>query len=159
MLDALRTEFATIASLPWQVFVARILGAIVLCGAIGLEREATDKPAGLRTHMLVGLAACTYTILTLELLDRAAAYPADVRLDPIRVIEAVTSGVAFLAAGLIFFAEGKGKVRGLTTGAGLWLAGAVGVACGLGLWGAAVLVTVPALVIVALVKRIEDRMG
>ena len=54
------------------------------------------------------------------------------KVDPIRVVEAVTAGVAFLAAGVVIFT--RGDVHGLTTGAGMWLAGAIGLACGLGLW-------------------------
>jgi putative Mg2+ transporter-C (MgtC) family protein len=63
----------------------------------------------------------------------------EIRIDPIRLIEATTAGVAFLAAGLIFFS--KGQVHGLTTGAGMWLAGAIGLAVGLGFWQIAVLAT------------------
>ncbi len=76
-----------------------------------------------------------------------------IRVDPIRLVEAVTAGVAFLAAGLIIFS--KGEVHGLTTGAGMWLAAAVGLACGLGFWQIAVFTTALALVVLGLLKRVE----
>lgn len=155
MLESLKTEFLTMGSLPWEIFTVRIFGAILLCGMIGFERESRNRPAGLRTHMLVGLASAIYCILMLELLDRGGDYSDPVRIDPLRVIEAVTSGVAFLAAGMIVFSGGK--VRGLTTGASLWLAASVGLACGLGLWGVATMTTIPALAIIRLIKVAEDK--
>ncbi|HET9536854.1 MAG TPA: MgtC/SapB family protein, partial [Mesorhizobium sp.] len=74
-----------------------------------------------------------------------------IRVDPIRLVEAVTAGVAFLAAGLIIFS--KGEVHGLTTGAGMWLAAAVGLACGLGFWQIAVLATALALIILGVLRE------
>jgi len=78
-----------------------------------------------------------------------------VRIDPIRIIEAVTGGVAFLAAGMIVFAQGR--VRGLTTGAGMWLSASVGLASGLGLWSLAGLSTLLALVVTRLLGNLERR--
>jgi putative Mg2+ transporter-C (MgtC) family protein len=78
-----------------------------------------------------------------------------VRLDPIRAVEAVTAGVAFLAAGTILFA--RGEVHGLTTGAGMWLAGAIGLAAGLGLWQIAAVGTVLALIVLGLLQTLEAR--
>ena len=75
----------------------------------------------------------------------------------LRIIEAVTSGVAFLAAGLIVFSQGK--VRGLTTGASMWVAAAVGVACGLGEWTIAGMTVILALIIIALVRKLEKHAG
>jgi putative Mg2+ transporter-C (MgtC) family protein len=77
--------------------------------------------------------------------------------DPIRIIEAVTAGVAFLAAGAIF--TSKGDVHGLTTGAGMWLAGAIGVACGAGYYVVAVVATRLAAFILAALRRLEHRLG
>ena len=82
-----------------------------------------------------------------------AQRPRHRRLDPIRLIEAVTAGVAFLAAGTIIFS--RGKVKGLTTGAGMWLAGAIGLASGLGFWQIAGLATLLALVVLMVLHRIE----
>lgn len=156
MLDTLAQEFSTTTFLPLGILALRLAGALLLCGLIGFEREARDRPAGLRTHMLVGMAAAVYCILMLELMNRGEAWGDGARYDPIRVIEAVTAGVAFLAAGMIVFSGGK--VQGLTTGASLWLAASVGLACGLGLWALALMVTLPAITIVWLIGIAERRL-
>ena len=88
----------------------RLLAAACLAGIVGYERERGDKPAGLRTHMLVGIGACLFTLLMVELVDR---FQQDgVQADPIRIVEAITAGIAFLAAGAII--QSRGEVRGLT---------------------------------------------
>jgi putative Mg2+ transporter-C (MgtC) family protein len=130
LIDMARAEFPDPGVLPWPVLPVRLCGSLLLCGAVGWEREVSNRPAGLRTHMLAGPGATVCSILTLELVSRPE-FPETVRMDPLRIIEAVTGGVAFLAAGMVIFA--KGEVRGLTTGAGLWLAAGVGLCCGLGL--------------------------
>lgn len=124
------SDLAEILGLEPQVldYAQRLLVATVLGGVIGIEREAKDRPAGLRTHMMIALAAALFTVLTLELHISMVQVDPDTSADPLRIIEAVTAGVAFLAAGAII--QGRGKVKGLTTGAGMWLSGAVGVACG-----------------------------
>ncbi|WP_121068056.1 MgtC/SapB family protein [Chachezhania antarctica] len=155
MLEQIRSEFMSVGYWPVEVLLIRVGGALLLCGLIGLERETKNHPAGLRTHMLVGLASTVYCLLMLELVQRTGELPDSVRMDPIRVIEAVTGGVAFLAAGLIVFA--KGEIKGLTTGASLWLAASVGLCCGLGLWALALIATVPALAINRLLKIVEDK--
>jgi putative Mg2+ transporter-C (MgtC) family protein len=157
MWDDLINEFSVSPSIPFAVVMSRTLATVVFCGLIGLERETSRRPAGLRTHMLIGLASCIYCLLTLALLSRAAEFGDAVRMDPLRIIEAVTSGVAFLAAGLIVFSQGK--VRGLTTGASMWVAAAVGVACGLGEWIIAGMTVTLALIIIALVRKLEKRAG
>ena len=112
--------------------VVRLLAAGLVAGVIGWERESRGRSAGLRTHILTALAAVVFTILALEIY---ATHGRDG--DPIRIIEAVTSGVAFLAAGAII--RSGGDVKGLTTGASMWMAGALGVACGAGFFLLAVL--------------------
>jgi putative Mg2+ transporter-C (MgtC) family protein len=154
MFGKLLEDMIAEPALPWQVVVARLLGAVVFCGLIGLEREARARPAGLRTHMLVGLAAALYCLIMVEMLADAGMYADRVAMDPLRVLSAVTSGVAFLAAGMIVFSQGK--VRGLTTGASLWLAAAVGVGTGLGMWFMSAMSTFLALVIVRLMKIAEN---
>lgn len=102
--------------------VGRMAAATLLGFLIGLDREFLNRPAGLRTHMLVALAAATFTLVMFEPMA-TFRQEATVNADPVRVIEAVTAGVAFLAAGTII--QARQHVRGLTTGAGLWLVGAV----------------------------------
>ncbi|MCU0910964.1 MAG: MgtC/SapB family protein [Rhodobacteraceae bacterium] len=155
-MDSLLIDITTFASLPWQVVVGRLLGAVFLCGVIGFEREARNRPAGLRTHMMVGLAAALYCLIMLETLADSELYTDRVAMDPLRLIEAVTGGVAFLAAGMIVFS--KGKVHGLTTGTSLWLAAGVGLGMGFGLWLMTSIATGLALIIIRGVKIAEDRM-
>ena len=133
--------------------VFRFSLAIVLGAVIGLERELRDHPAGLRTHILVALAASLFTIITFELFHELTSASSDSRADPIRVIEAATAGVSFLAAGTII--QSRGEVSGLTTGAAMWLAGAVGVACGLGYYFLAIVATLLSVVIVVVIRKLE----
>ncbi|SDY34683.1 MgtC/SapB family protein [Citreimonas salinaria] len=153
-MGSLFNDFATDTSLDTLVILVRLLGAALVCGVIGFEREARARPAGLRTHMMVGLASCLYCLIMLETLADARDFTDRVAMDPIRVIEAVTSGVAFLAAGMIVFA--KGKVQGLTTGTSLWLCAAIGLAIGFGMWVMAAMTAALALIIIRLVKTMED---
>jgi putative Mg2+ transporter-C (MgtC) family protein len=116
---------------PWAVAILRLKATCHCGGLIGLDRELRAKPAGLRTHIAVAVGACLFCLLTFELMQQAVEVRGDLaRTDPVRVIEAVSAGVAFLAAGTII-SSGR-RVSGLTTGAGLWVAGAIGVACGIG---------------------------
>jgi putative Mg2+ transporter-C (MgtC) family protein len=142
---------------PRDRIAFRLLLAACLGGALGLDRERLEQPAGLRTHMLTALAAAVFTVLTFEIyagmLKSAGSSNSG---DPIRIIEAVTAGVAFLAAGAIF--RSQGDVYGLTTGAGMWLAGAIGVACGAGYYVLAVMATLLAAFIVAALRRLEQRL-
>lgn len=138
---------------PLDAFL-RLTVAVILGGLIGIDREVRNKPAGLRTHILVSLAAALFTLITFEL-HAEVSDEGRVTADPIRVIEAVTAGVAFLAAGAII--RMGGNVLGLTTGANMWLAGALGVACGSGYYALATLATGFALVVLILLGRIERR--
>lgn len=147
----LSDEILRMPLVPLPVLALRLLGAVVLCGLIGFERESSRQAAGLRTHILVGLAACLYALITAEIV--AGAEGELTRVDPLRIVEAVTGGVAFLAAGMIVFRNGQ--VRGLTTGAGMWLAAAVGLCAGLGLWVMAVAATVLSLCVMALLVPLK----
>lgn len=154
-MEQLAEEFGHPTFTSFPVIVARFLLAAIFGAAIGFEREWRKRPAGLRTHMLVCIAAASYAVLTTEIMHAPMFALDGARFDPIRVVEAVTAGVAFLAAGVVIFT--RGEVHGLTTGAGMWLAGAIGVACGLGLWQIALLATVLALVVLGLLHALEDR--
>ncbi|TIP86558.1 MAG: MgtC/SapB family protein [Mesorhizobium sp.] len=150
-------EFGHPTYVPFPVIAARLLLASIFGAAIGFEREWRNRPAGLRTHILVCVAAATFGILTIEIIHAPMFQQDSVRVDPIRVVEAVTAGVAFLAAGTILFS--KGEVHGLTTGAGMWLSGAIGVACGLGLWQVAALGTLLVLVAAGLLYSFSAKSG
>ncbi len=150
-------EISHPTAVPFGIIAARLVLAALLGAAVGFEREWRQRPAGLRTHILVCLAAAIVAILTIEITHLSYFEGDNVRIDPVRTIEAVTSGVAFLAAGLIVFA--RGEVHGLTTGAGLWLAGAIGLCCGLGFWWIAVFATVLAILVLALLRIVEQKLS
>lgn len=156
-MGALVEEFAHPTFLTFPVITARLLFAALLGGLIGFEREWRARPAGLRTHILICVAAATFGILTVEISHSTAFIGRDVQVDPVRAVEAVTAGVAFLAAGSILFT--RGTVQGLTTGAGMWLAGAVGLSSGFGLWQIAGLGTFLSLVVMGLLQTLELKLG
>ena len=140
---------------PGEV-VLRLGIAVVFGLIVGFDREVRDKPAGLRTHAMISLAACSLTVVALGLVGEVPAGSGSVgRADPLRAIEAVATGVAFLGAGAII--HGRGNVHGLTTGAGMWLAGAIGLACGGGFYFLAVVVTTFGIVLLAVLGVIEKR--
>lgn len=142
--------------LPWLEAVLRVLFAVVVGSLIGLDRELRNKPAGLRTHILISLAAALFTLITYELHEQFAGEGGTRTADPVRIIEAVTAGVAFLAAGAII--QSRGGVHGLTTGANMWLAGALGVACGAGYYFIATVGTVFALIVLVVLAKLERRL-
>lgn len=107
--------------------------------------------------MLVGLAACIFTIVSFELLAAVATDHDGTAANPLHLIVAITNGVAFLAAGSII--TSGGKVRGLTTGASMWLSGAAGLACGTGNLVLAGMAVILSLVVLTLVRQIEIVLG
>ena len=114
------------------LLLGKIILASLLGGLVGLEREFADKPAGLRTHMLVG-ATSTFLVIVAV---RAVSFLGDqdlIRTDPIRILEAIVVGVSFLGAGTILKNVRKGdqSVEGLTTSASILSVAAVGIAVGL----------------------------
>ena len=118
----------------------RLLAAAGLCGLIGAEREMRERAAGLRTHMLVGVGAALFTIVSAYawgdfLFDRTRG----TAFDPTRIAAQIVTGIGFLGAGAIL-RQGF-SIRGLTTAAGLWVAAAIGMAAGAGFWVAAVATT------------------
>jgi putative Mg2+ transporter-C (MgtC) family protein len=127
----------------------RLLAATLLGAAIGFQRERAGKPAGLRTHTLVSLGT------TLLILSCTAV---GMSLDGLsRVIQGIITGIGFIGAGSILKLSEEHAIRGLTTAASIWVTAAVGVAVGLGSVGIALLSTLLALIILALVGRLEHR--
>jgi putative Mg2+ transporter-C (MgtC) family protein len=160
-MDALFAELTYSSHLAFPVIATRMLLAALFGAVIGFEREWRNRPAGLRTHVLICIAAATFGILTIEIVHappfQGAVSSDQVKVDPIRVIEAITAGVAFLAAGTIVLA--RGEVHGLTTGAGMWLAGATGLACGLGYWKIALFATFLTIVVLTVLYAFEQKSG
>jgi putative Mg2+ transporter-C (MgtC) family protein len=109
------------------------LGAATLCGGIiGLERQVRGKPAGLRTVMLVSIGAAVMTLVAEEMISTSAREGYDSTGDMGRVLQGIVAGLGMLGAGV--FLHRDTTVRLATTGASVWFAGAVGAACGLGLY-------------------------
>jgi putative Mg2+ transporter-C (MgtC) family protein len=142
-------------AIPELEITGRLIVSLFLGGVIGFDREVKNRPAGLRTHMLVALAASIFSITTLEII--AGLEKTGHTADPLRTIEAVTAGVAFLAAGTII--QSRSQISGLTTGASMWLAGAIGVACGFGFFTIAVLATGLALIVLVGLQRLSERIN
>src|SRR5881227_3775449 len=125
----------------WGDIVVRFLAAAALTGAIGIEREIAGQPAGLRTHITVGLGAALFGLLSVHGFDAYVAPRNDnnYQIDVTRVASQVVVGVGFLGAGAIL-KEGA-SIRGLTTAASLWATAAIGLAVGLGSFLAATMTT------------------
>ena len=152
-MEGLVNEFGHPTYVPFPVIAFRLVLAVIVGGAIGFEREAQNRPAGLRTHILTCVAAAMIAVLGIEITQFEVFEDELIKMDPIRLIEAVTAGVAFLAAGTILMA--RGEVHGLTTGAGMWLAAGLGLACGLGLWQVAILGAVLALAVLIIIGKMQ----
>jgi putative Mg2+ transporter-C (MgtC) family protein len=118
----------------------KILWIIVIAGAIGLEREKSHKPAGLRTHILVGLGSTLITIISVNAIPE---YP--------RLLAAVITGIGFIGAGTII-AQGTEGIHGLTTAANLWVVSALGICIGLGYYALSAVVAVLVIFILYLGK-------
>lgn len=133
-----------------QIDVAiRLVVAAVMGAAIGAERELHEHAAGLRTHMLVGVGACLFTLVS------AYGFQAfSTSTDPSRVAAQIVTGIGFLGAGAIL-REGL-TVKGLTTAASLWVVAAIGMAVGLGMYwasGVAVVITIISLWLLQPIRR------
>lgn len=122
---------------------------------MGWERERQDKPAGLRTHILVALGSATFVLLGFEVGDHLAHRYGDSGFDPTRVLQGVVGGIGFLGAGTIL--KSSGHVSGITTAASVWITGALGSAAGLGAYLVALVATAFALLTLAVIGRWERR--
>ena len=116
--------------------LASLLLAVFLGGVVGIEREMIHKPAGLRTHMLVSLGSCLFTIVSIGF-----------SVDPARIAAGIVAGIGFIGAGTIW-AE-KDKVQGITTAASLWATAAIGLTAGIGDYPLAATVTLLVFLILA----------
>ena len=121
-------------------FIIRILVATALGAVIGLDREYRTKAAGFRTHVLVALGSALFMIISVHGFDDLPKDQMTLRMDPARIAAQVVTGIGFIGAGTIIFQ--KNVVKGLTTAAGLWVTAAVGMACGVGMYTLAVVITI-----------------
>lgn len=140
----------------WILF--DLVVAAVLAGAVGWERETAGKSAGFRTHIFVGMGAALFVALGGPMIETFERHGADViRLDPIRLIEAVVAGISFLGAGTIFVSRGRQRVVGLTTAASLWVTAGIGIAAALERYFLAGGATVLALLILHVLLPLSER--
>lgn len=121
----------------------RLILAIGLSCLVGLDRELKNKPLGLRTNMLVALGSASFCLVVMELIYGLEDASHLARIDASRVIEGIIGGIGFLGAGAII--HGRDRVIGATTGATIWVVGAIGMTCGFGLYLHAIAITVLAL--------------
>lgn len=146
-MDLLPTDYVEI--------VTRLLVAAFLSGLIGIEREAKSQPAGLRTHLLVGIGSCLMMILSVTGFDSFINSDSDaIRFDPARIPSYVISGIGFLGAGTIIVH--RGSVRGLTTAASVWVAAGLGLTVGLGMYFAALLTAIIVLLTLYGLYKVEN---
>ncbi len=121
--------------------VIRLLLAFLVGALIGTERKIMHKPAGVRTHALVGLGAALFTIISIYgFLEFDGPPYYRTNMDPARVAAQIVVGVGFIGGGLIFKEENK--VKGLTTAASIWLTAGLGTAIGVGMYLAALVATI-----------------
>jgi putative Mg2+ transporter-C (MgtC) family protein len=154
------TELLTNSAAEWQI-LAEVALAMVLGGVIGFEREAANKPAGFRTHMLVAGSAALLVGMAFALVERSVRLPAHdaIAADPIRILQAITIGVSFLGAGTIVRGRRPNDVQGLTTAASLLMSSGIGIAVALRQLVLAVGLSLLVAVVLRLVGQIERRMG
>jgi len=113
---------------PGEVFL-RLAIALLVGGALGLNRELHGKPAGLRTHALVSLGASLITLVGIEMI-----HP-DSQMDSVlRIVQGVMAGIGFLGGGVILRDDSHHSVHGLTTAASIWVVACLGIGCGAGQW-------------------------
>lgn len=121
-----------LTELTWLVISIRILMSVCVGGLLGIERGRKNRPAGMRTYMLVCLGAAIVMMTNQYVVQQTGAG------DPVRMGAQVISGIGFLGAGSIMV-TGRNQIRGITTAAGLWTAGCVGLAIGIGFYEVAIL--------------------
>ena len=132
---------------PELIVAIKLVVAMICGGAIGIERELSRKPAGLRTNVLICIGAALYMIVSRHI-GGGAPYT-----DPARLAAQVVTGIGFLGAGVIL--QSRGSVTGLTTAATIFVVGAVGIAIGEGLFGIAIFSTALIIVVLVVLRSVE----
>jgi len=142
---------------PHWIEVLQVVVSIFLGGLIGMERELAAKPAGLRTHMLVAGAATLFVILGEFMIQQFSDLLINevLRADPIRIMEAIITGISFLGAGTIIFNNKGSTVEGLTTAASILFVAAIGITVALGQFAMAAILTIVVVGILQLLGLVE----
>ena len=139
------------------VMTLRIVGALLIGAAIGLERSFHGRPAGFRTHALVCTSSALLMLVTVYQSKWMTELSSDaIRTDPTRMAQGIMTGIGFLGAGVIF-KEGL-TVRGLTTAASIWMTASIGVLVGVGFWFPAIVGLVATLLILSAFRVIENKL-
>ena len=150
--STVRSEFADIPDVGEATRIVLRLGmAVILGGLLGFERERSGKAAGLRTHMLVALGAAIFVLVPLQ----GGMEVGDLS----RVLQGVIAGIGFLGAGAIIKLSDEREIHGLTTSASIWMTAAIGVAAGMGREATALVSTLLALFVLAVLRRVEARIS
>lgn len=139
-------------TIPFNTVAFRLILAIACSGVIGWERERLRKPAGFRTHILVGIGSTLVMMVSLSMAD---LYPGLQRVDPGRIAAQVVVGIGFLGAGTILRSR-EGIVMGLTTAASLWVVSGIGLAIGCGFYSGAVLTTALVMMVLYMMNWVDD---
>ncbi len=135
------------------IILFRIFLAVLLSFIPGIERELTGKFAGLRTHILVSLGACVFTLLSIYGFQMKTGDAVLVQNDPARIAAQVITGIGFIGAGTVM-RHGK-NVFGITTAATLWICAAIGMSCGCGAYMTAIIASVATLIVLISIRRLE----
>lgn len=138
MIHSLNAYFA-LSYVNIEEVIARLAAAAFLAFLLGLDREIHQKSFGLRTHILLGVGTAAFVLVLMEMLHDISARSSFVEMDPSRVIQGIISGIGFMAAGAVI--QAKQQIIGATTGAGIWVLGGIGMACGLGMYFHAAVIT------------------
>jgi putative Mg2+ transporter-C (MgtC) family protein len=136
--------------ITYFAILVRILSALIIGGIIGMERGSKNRPAGLRTYMLVCVGSC------LIMLTNQYIYQCTGSGDPMRLGAQVVSGIGFLGAGTIVVTK-HNQIKGLTTAAGLWASAGVGLALGIGFYEGAITATIGIYTILTILQRVDRR--
>ena len=135
----------------------RLLAAAVFTGLVGWERETARKSAGLRTHVLVGVAAALFVAVGLSVSDDYMNASQSVRIEPLSLIQAVAVGIGFLGSGIVRLKSSSDRPQGLTTAASVWAAAGLGLASGFGKYIIAGGTTLILLIVLRGVEHLERR--
>lgn len=134
----------------------RVVVGTALGGIIGWERDVHGRPAGLRTHLIVGLASTTFMVVSTHFVYFEGYRDGDlVAVDPSRIAASVVTGIGFLGGGAIL--RTGVSVQGLTTAAGLWLVASIGLAAGAGMYALSVLATALGVIALTVLRRFEHK--
>jgi putative Mg2+ transporter-C (MgtC) family protein len=135
----------------------RLLAAAVFTGFIGWERETAGKSAGLRTHVLVGIASCLFVAIGLLVSNDFADVSPNMRIEPLSLIQAVAVGIGFLGSGIVRLRTDENRPQGLTTAASIWAAAGLGLTAGFGKYVLAGGTTLILLVVLRGVEHFERK--